>query len=125
MTGSVLLYALLALWLLPAIALVGVYCMDVVRDRMRQLAAWWHCFWAQRAIRKDAGVRRVIAFRQSVATGGATPVIPAGALPAKHADANLNGASPLATSDNHVHIPHVVEEADGRLYVEQWDVSLN
>jgi hypothetical protein len=124
MTSSLLLYALLALWLLPAIALVVVYCMDVIRDRMRQLTACWHCFWAQRTIRKHTDVRRVISFRQSAATGGAAPVIPAGALPAKHADANLNGVSLLATSDTHIQIPHVVEEANG-LYVEQWDVSLN
>lgn len=125
MTSSVLLYTLLALWLLPAAALVVVYCMDIVYDHMQRYVAWWHCFWAQRAIRTRTDVQRVISFRQSAATGGAAPVIPEGVLPVRHADATLGRVSPLAASDHHMHIPHVVEEADGQLYVEQWDVSLN
>lgn len=125
MASSLLLYTLLALWLLPAIALVVVYCLDVLRDRMRQLIARWHCFWAERAIRRHIDAQHVVSFRQSVIVDEAAPAMRNGASPVERADSHASDPEPFSATEGHIHVPLVIEKEDGRLHLEQWSLSLN
>ena len=124
MVHSALLYTLLALWLLPAIALMAVYCADVLRDRVRQLWMRWTCYRTQQmlAARREVGslvdARKAVTLcRPKVAQG------PAGQ--GWHAASDTRFGRPYLVRGDTMQVPLVLEDETGELRMQQWELSLN
>lgn len=122
-SGSVLLYVLLFIWLLPAALLIAVYCTDVAWDRARQMAAQWHCYWAQRAMRQRADARAAVTRPPSWITTESTMAISAVAC-ADQATESGQGAPYVVTGDT-MRVPLIIEDEAGRLHMQQWTLGLN
>lgn len=122
-SSSILLYVLLAIWLLPAVLMIAVYCTDAAWDWARWAFARWNCYWAQRAIRQRADARTAVTLRRSVVVTGRVATIPA--VPQTEPTARRRGRAPYVVAGNALHVPLVLEDETGRLHLQQWTLGLN
>lgn len=120
MHGSLLLYTLLALWMLPALALVVVYCFDAARDGARRLIARWHCYWARRGLRRRADAQAVATPRQPLVTTRSSA-----AMPALAAAGAPDAAASFVVRSPSMRVPLVVKDERGDLHMQQWTLELN
>lgn len=124
MLPSILFYTLLALWLLPAVALIVVYCVDVGGDWGRRLLARWNAYRAQQRIRRAVDPRALVAIRRSV-VASTTPVEQLQVAPV-HTAGNAGGAArPYLVAGPAMQVPLVLEDNTGGLHAQQWTLSLN
>ncbi len=124
MVHPVLVYTLLALWLLPAVALIVVYCAEVLRDRVHQLWVRWTCYRAQRLLASRREVASLVDPRRAVTIGRpeAAPMHAAGRQ--RPVSKSQPGRPYLVTGDV-MQVPLVLEDEAGELRMQQWELSLN
>lgn len=123
MVHSVLLYTLLALWLLPAIALIAVYCAEVLRDRVRELWARWTCYRAKQLLAAGQDAANLVDLRRTVSIGGPES---AGHRKENGGVASVNRwGRPYLVAGDVMQVPLVLEDERGELRTQQWELSLN
>ena len=125
MVQSLALYTLLALWLLPAVALIIVYCADVLRDKLKRLWVRWTYHRTKRMLSTCEDARSVISLRRSVVMGQAQAAW--AGLRSRHHTAGNAGSStrPYLVAGDAMHVPLVLEDEAGELHTRQWELSLN
>lgn len=124
MASSLLLYVLLALWLLPAAALVVVYCADLARDWGHAMIVRWRCYRARRTMQADPeraraamDPRRSLVVRQAPQEGmKPSPV---------EAPKRSGTARPYFVGRGDMQVPLVLEDEAGELHTQQWKLGLN
>jgi hypothetical protein len=124
MVHPVLLYTLLALWLLPAIALIGVYCTEVLRDRVRELWARWTCYRAKQLLAAGHDAASLVDPRRTVTIGRPDEAYRHEGENKGMASANRSGR-PYVVSGDVMQVPLVLEDERGELRMRQWELSLN
>lgn len=122
-SSSMLLYVLLALWLLPAVLLIAVYCTDAAWDGARRAMARWHCYWAQRAFRQRADAHAAILRRRAAVVAGWA--VTASAIPHSESRSASDPSAPYVVAGPSVRVPLVLEDETGRRHVRQWTLGLN
>lgn len=122
-SSSILLYALLVIWLLPAMLLIAVYCTDAAWDWVRRAVARWNCYWAKRALRQRERAHDAVTLRHSTVATAAT--IPVTAIPDADPEPASAGNAPYVITGDAMRVPLIFEDEAGRLHVRQWTLGLN
>jgi len=124
MVHPVLLYTLLALWLLPAVALIAVYCAEVLHDRVRQLWIRWTCYRAQRLLASRRDLGSLVDPRRAV-TIGRPEAAQMHAVGSQRPVSDSQPGRPHLVMGDVMQVPLVLEDETGNLRMQQWELSLN
>ena len=125
MAHSLLLYTLLALWLLPAVALIVVYCADVVHDKLRRLWVRWTYYRARKALSTYGDPQSIIALRRSVVVSHHSQTAPWPVSSRQRAVHGSDSARPYLVMGDSMRVPLMLEDEAGELHMQQWELSLN
>lgn len=121
MPSNVLLYTLLFFWTLPAVALISFYIYVLVRGDHRNRRTWcrflpWPSAAPMGLVRK--GRRPACTYHR-----------PRGQFPIVERPSGLQGKETVRPRQrgtaNHLHVPLVIEDADGGLHMRSWHICLN
>jgi len=120
MSSSVLLYALLIFWVLPAIVLIGLYVYELIRDVM---GAFFCGAWEKPRDRRTTP-ETLPTIQARNASGEDSPIVESTRM--THETPAESGALSLkADTQAQVLVPLLVEDGDGNVYMCQWELCLN
>jgi hypothetical protein len=124
MAHPLLFYTLLALWLLPAIALIVVYCADVMRDKVNRWWVRWTCYRARQVLLTCDDPQSLITLRRSIVVDR-TQADRAHVALSRRAVHGSAAARPYLVMGGAMRVPLVLEDEVGNLHTKQWELSLN